>query len=335
MVFGTVLRWMVSWIQQGWLIGSVLENVMGTLQGEDAFMVRVRDTLVSEVPAFKWEISVLQAKDYLLAQTRVRAFLRGMRVDWCGPHLPPIVPALGKRPLLDFLDPEAPHTSERELSAHMRRNLVLIEQKVLEDRSSGLLDGESVVVFQVDRDQHKKYLSGYMKDICYTLTTANRYLFVLSVADIEKPRPEHAFCRLVLPSERLSLQGFPTSIASALGGTLAVKAAGNAYPVPLIAACVAPIIAAIAVSQKSLLHWPETASPPQEIDTSMVDSLVTAEGSVKKRPAGRVLKRPSASQSSARAKAPKCAQTDKIVAMRLGSQVLVDRDIFLSSSSEG
>ena len=335
MVFGTVLRWMVSWIQQGWLIGSVIENVMGTMQGDDAFMVRVCNTLEIEVPAFKWEISVLQAKDYLLAQTRARAFLRGMRVDWCGPSLPPVVPALGARRLEDFLDPEAPRTPEAELSTNMRRNLAIMEKKVLEDKASGLLEGVSVVIFQVDRDQHKKYLSGYMKDICYTLTIANRYLFVLSVADIDRPRSSRRFCRLLLPAERLSLQGFPTGIVNALGSDLlAIKATGNAYPVPLIAACVAPIIVAIAASEQSLLQWPEHASPLPETDTSMVDSLLYADASVKKRPAGRVLKRPAASRGSACKKAPKRAMADMCVATHRGRQVFVGRATFASSSSE-
>ena len=343
-VFGTVLRWMVTWIQQGWLIGSVLENVMGTVQGDEAFMVRVRNTLESEVPAFKWEINVLHAKDYLLAQNRTRAFLRGMRVDWCGPSLPPIVPALGTRPLEEFLDPEAPHTPASELSVGMRRNLVLLEKKVLADRQSGLLEGTDVVIGQVDRDQHKRYLSGYMKNICYTLTTANRYLFVLSVQDVERPRATRRFCRFLKPGERLALQGFPSSLADVLGEALSVKAAGNAYPVPLLAACLQPVICALARGlggdAQSLSRWP--ASPPEHVDDALaaqiVNRLLWEDAPVKKRPASRgsackTPKRAKAKKHTKARKGAKGAKVDRVVARRKGERKLVARSTFAPSSS--
>ena len=325
-VFAAVLKMMVAWIQQGWLIGVVLENVMGTMQGDDAFMKKVCHTLQEQVAEFAWHIDVLAAEDYKLAQNRCRVFLRGMRREWCGGQIPPPMAPLGSRTLVEFLDPSAPHTCEENLNPNMQKNLSSVEAKVVTDQAEGLLDGVVVVMFHVDRDQTKKYLSGYMKDICYTLTTANKYLFVLSVADIKLPRCKHAFCRFLLPGERLLLQGFPPDTAKHLGDdeNLIVKAAGNAYPVPLIAAALKPMIQAIASSSNSLGAWPAESTDAQEVDLSVVDSLLAQDRPAMKRPASRQQGRDTSHGGS---------NKRVFVTSQRGKHISVDRSLFASSSS--
>lgn len=325
-VFAAVLKMMVAWIQHGWLIGVVLENVMGTMQGEDAFMKKVCRTLQEQVTEFAWNIDVLAAKDYKLAQNRCRVFLRGMRREWCGGQIPPPVAPLGSRTLVEFLDPRAPHTCDDELTRNMQNNLSSVEAKVVADQAEGLLDGVVVVMFHVDRDQTKRYLSGYMKDICYTLTTANKYLFVLSVPDIKLPRCKRAFCRFLSPGERLVLQGFPPDTAKHLGNdeSLIAKAAGNAYPVPLIAAALKPMIQAIASSSKSLGAWPTQSTDAQEVDLIVIDSLLGQDRSVMKRPASRQKGRDTSHGGP---------NKRVFVTSQTGQHISVDRSLFASSSS--
>lgn len=325
-VFAAVLKMMVAWIQRGWLLGVVLENVMGTMQGgQDAFMKKVQRTLQEEVTDFVWNLDVLAARDYKLAQNRCRVFLRGMRRSWCGGQIPPPVGPLGPRTLVEFLDPRAPHTCDDELTPNMQNNLSSVEAKVEADQAEGLLDGVVVVMFHVDRDQTKRYLSGYMKDCCYTLTTANKYLFVLSVHDIKLPRCQRAFCRFLSPGERLVLQGFPPDTAKQLGNdeSLIAKAAGNAYPVPLIAAVLKPMIQAIDSSSKSLGEWPTQSTDAQEVDLTVIDALFAQERSVMKRPA---------SQKGADTRDGGSSKRVVVTSQR-GQHISVNRSLFASSSS--
>jgi len=80
-VFVAVVSWMVAFIKSGSLIAPVLENVNGILHkvvGRQSFMARVLAVLQTEATAFCWDIVCMDAKDYRLAQTRGRVFLRGL-----------------------------------------------------------------------------------------------------------------------------------------------------------------------------------------------------------------------------------------------------------------
>ena len=80
------------------------------------------------------------------------------------------------------------------------------------------------------------------KDRVPTLTTSNSYLFI-SDLQVAAKDDDREFFRFILPEERFTLQGFPKEIASSFSSTaLQIKAAGNAYPVPLIAAAVHGLI---------------------------------------------------------------------------------------------
>ena len=84
--------------------------------------------------------------------------------------------------------------------------------------------------------------AGFTVDAAPTLTTSNKYLFVASL-DLDKPASERAFWRFLLPSERPALQGFDPLVLEAQEDALRVKAAGNAYPVPVVASLLQPLLA--------------------------------------------------------------------------------------------
>ena len=73
-----------------------------------------------------------------------------------------------------------------------------------------------------------------MVKVIPTFTCHNRYIFIMDVHGIIHRTPDSSrefFRRLSVP-ERLRVQGFATSLAMDLSPASALKAAGNAYPVP-------------------------------------------------------------------------------------------------------
>jgi len=71
----------------GELKAAVIENVKGKMnemKGQDeSFMDKILTWLRKEASEFDWQVVVLKAQDYRLAQQRTRVFLKGMRTS-CG-----------------------------------------------------------------------------------------------------------------------------------------------------------------------------------------------------------------------------------------------------------
>jgi len=98
------------------------------------------------------------------------------------------------------------------------------------------------------------------------------YLFVLSVEDVFRKTPDadREFFRYFKGAERISLQGFPTKIIEDLPPDVVCKAAGNAYPVPLIIAVTHPVLRLICESDSlDFATW-----PPTEMRSRVVPSVV-------------------------------------------------------------
>ena len=88
-----------------------------------------------------------------------------------------------------------------------------------------------------------------------------RMLVCMFFKDVEDEKRE--FFRLVRGTERLVAQGFPKSTRFQLeSDALCVFASGNAYPPPLIIACVHGMIAGM--SHFDLVNW-----PPPDRDTEV------------------------------------------------------------------
>ena len=117
-------------------------------------------------------------------------------------------------------------------------------------------------VRQVDRADGMVYKQTWTQNASPTLTLHNHYLMIFSVKDVvdHTPDDQREFFRKFLPGERLALQGIPPEVAEILGPKLSTKAAGNAYPVPLIIAALYPILLAIMKSTLDLSTWPLPAA---------------------------------------------------------------------------
>ncbi|CAK0881557.1 unnamed protein product, partial [Prorocentrum cordatum] len=167
----------------------------------------------------------------------------------------------GARSLRDALG-QFPVTPRESLTKAQRRNLENHEALIREKVQEGKLNESDIVVISIDRAVQGPFNITFSVNECPTLLTHNTYLYVLSVGCVARgvPDAERAFSRLLRPTERLAMQGFPPEVAAFLGAaTLVTKAAGNAYAPHLICAVLAPMLAALKKSGLCLETWPPPA----------------------------------------------------------------------------
>ena len=246
----------------GELQAACLENVKGILHKgkdqKDSFMQRLVTTLRSEIPEFLWDVSVLKARDYCLAQDRTRVFLRGIRSSLCpAGEVPPVLPPFGQRDLKEFLAPGLPPVDRKALTKCMQKNLQDAQEQLRQLHAEGQLSMDDVVCYPLDRADEKTYKRQVCQNRTPTLLTGNSYLFISDV-NVDAPDAQRQWFRFLLPEERFTLQGFPSEISSSFRSTaLKVKAAGNAYPVPLIGAAVAGLL-------QKITSLPDTQEPLED-----------------------------------------------------------------------
>ena len=246
----------------GELQAACLENVKGILHKgkdqKDSFMQRLVTTLRSEIPEFLWDVSVLKARDYCLAQDRTRVFLRGIRSSLCpAGEVPPVLPPFGQRDLKEFLAPGLPPVDRKALTKCMQKNLQDAQEQLRQLHAEGQLSMDDVVCYPLDRADEKTYKRQVCQNRTPTLLTGNSYLFIYDV-NVDAPDAQRQWFRFLLPEERFTLQGFPSEISSSFRSTaLKVKAAGNAYPVPLIGAAVAGLL-------QKITSLPDTQEPLED-----------------------------------------------------------------------
>ena len=123
----------------------------------------------------------------------------------------------------------------------------------------------------VDRADNKTYDQNMTINAAPTLTCHNAYLFILSAGDVidGTPDEQRRFFRKFKNCERLTLQGLPAETALLLEPSTAFKAAGNAYPVPLIIATLAPMLSALTESSIQLAEWPPQRLLSQKVPEDM------------------------------------------------------------------
>jgi len=111
------------------------------------------------------------------------------------------------------------------------------------------------------------------------LTIKNRYLFLISVADVinQVEDKSREFFRFLLATERLALQGFPPEAARDFPSERLIKATGNGYPPPLIMAAAAPLIQAMGADRPAgdnfnFATWPaDWPSFQSDVSNSKLD----------------------------------------------------------------
>lgn len=163
-------------------------------------------------------------------------------------QVPPPLAPFGQLSIREMLKKNLPPTPRSALTKKQRNNLLAYEKLVKKQLKDGTLSPDSIVICEPNRGFGKPYRPCMTVDVSPCLTTSLRYLFVLSAGDIHKPDHDREFSRWMLPYERLSLQGCEPAVATTLREGHLIQACGNAYPVNLIAACMLPILHALADS---------------------------------------------------------------------------------------
>ena len=256
-VFVRIMQWVHFMVAAGGLLVVILENVSGMMHshdGREAPITQFLNALREYIPSFVWGVDQLALQNYMCPQKRVRVFLRGVRRSICE-TLPPILPAFGKRTLLDILG-KYPNTTRASMRPTIQENVLDYEKTIRDMVSKGTLDLKDVVVVAADRAAGKAWNQAVQVNAAPTLTTNNFYLLVLSVSCVVESIADESrkYFRWLTGPERLALQSLPSSLFFELGGDLAVKAAGNAYPPVLIMAATHGILKAL--SNFDLKAWP-------------------------------------------------------------------------------
>ena len=306
-VFFRILKWVLFFILCGGLMGCIIENVLGMTFLRNCFEPAIEQflrILRTAAPEFHWSHSVLEAVQYQLPQTRVRVFLCGIRkaiVD----SIPPPLDGFGKRPLRLALGVFPPMVREN-LTDAQQTNLMKAEETIGDMLAAGKLQEHDLIVFSVDRGAGDSFQQHLAINVAPTMTTHNQYLMVIEAGDVlhNVPDSQRRYFRLLKETERLTFQGFPADVVLHLkSGSLARKAAGNAYPPPLIAAVAWPMVKAISAWGVSVASWPP--SDMIALDDEKVKRLQRLESMCKAPP--RVAKEKAKRKAKAKAKKRKRA----------------------------
>ena len=284
-VFMRLIEWIVFLAHCGGLLMVVIENVPGVLSsygGLESAMNKFIRILKEAVPFFHWTWDILRLVDYYCPQTRIRAFLRGIR-KVISSYVPPPLRPFGRRTLKEALG-TFPHTPRASFSHQQQINIGVYEDRIRAMVNQRRLGLEDVVVIAPDRQDKRTYPQRMSVNVAPTFTTHNDDLLILSVADVvaRVPDNERLFFRKFLASERLTIQGLPAKMLLKLGTTLTTKASGNAYPPPLIIAALQPLLMALSQSTLLLTAWPPPGLPnmPPPGILARVQRLLRARGRV-------------------------------------------------------
>ena len=188
----TVVLWVAILIRKHGLLACILESFATHGRAFWRMTEHSMKTLALFLPEFSWRIDTLDLSDYMRPQTRVRVFIRGLRRS-VAESVPPCLPPFGKCTLRNVLVQGWPNYPREHLTQQHQKNLVDYEAIVRNLYHDGTALPDDIVVVALDRAKGKVFRQNYRINQVPTLTCHNRYLFLISVADVinqveDKPR---------------------------------------------------------------------------------------------------------------------------------------------------
>ena len=233
-VFKRIIRWCIHLARRGDLQFFVIENVVGIAhkkKGQSSLFRLMR--MLRLGTGFKVVAWKLNARDFGVAQNRPRVYIVGVRKSHMHHAL---VKPRGKQPppMRNFLNLGLPNTSRATLTHLQQRNLRMYLKRLLPQRLNKELQGTFAVI-RVDRKVDGGFRQDRVDDLIPTLTTSNRYLWIVSLGD---GACQPVTSRLLHTEERAALQGFhrwPQMCGeSCISNSAAIFMLGNAMTVPVV-----------------------------------------------------------------------------------------------------
>ena len=234
-VFKRIIKWCVHLATRGTLQFFVLENVVGITHkknGRSSLAGLLR--MLRRCTGFKIVAWKMNSRDYGVAQNRPRVYIVGVRKShMCRALVKPVARAAAP-PLKRFLSRGTSVAGAAALTLKQRRNLRSYLKFLLPQRKNKNLKGTYAVV-RVDRKIDGGFRQNRVDDLIPTLTTSNRYLWIVSLGDgLRRP----VTSRLLRVQERAALQGFhrwrEMCGESCISDSAAIFLLGNAMTVPVV-----------------------------------------------------------------------------------------------------
>jgi site-specific DNA-cytosine methylase len=228
-----------------------------------SFADKVLRRLKEDVPFFCFEYTVSDLKQTGLPHGRSRAWLRGIHRKYLADEvsLPPPILYNVSVALSDILIATLPNIAESQISTEAkRRGMVFYKSRVLQDRSEGR--SGTIAVVDLDRRPHMKFAISLTYDFVPTLRKKGPDFFVMSVADLHEPESQRKVFRYLADQERFLLQGHRSVLHQLMPNkTMSRRCTGNAYPVPMLASVLSPLLVTLKVSSCSSAVDPADAQP--------------------------------------------------------------------------
>ena len=242
-----VIEWIVYMAQRGELLWFAMEQTLGVTHKKSGSDNSYADDIIQRfkesIPYFSVTLSKVSLMKIGVKTLRQRAWITGLRKDaLCGKPMPKPISNFGVFPTVeDFLSDGIPNVNLDNMKFKRKANISFHVYRIKEAKQCG--DVGDVAVFDVDRAEGKTFRPVMHWDAIPTLKTKGPDVIVASVDDIDRPIKERRVFRFLSDEERFRFAGHPAGKAKMFSTSRDRKrAAGNAYPVPMLAAVVIPLI---------------------------------------------------------------------------------------------
>ena len=155
-----------------------------SFDGNEPFFPKVLGMLRAKLPEFHWRVDIVLTKEYMLPSRRERVLLRGIHRCFGGTEVPPLLKPFGMAHLTDFLAKGLPNTPTAALTKQQQKNKEWYESQVAHALDAKRIGPHSIVVCVLDRSHENVYSTQWKIDECPTLTTHNRYLWLMIAAEV-------------------------------------------------------------------------------------------------------------------------------------------------------
>ncbi len=241
-------------------VPGILDKDPSTDQGDgagDSHYTRWLGRITKDAPMYNiatWEMDTAA----YLPQKRKRVYTIGInRMHTCKIPLCPPPPTKPRVHLAELLHPGLPPNQEAMLPPRKQADLAVIAALARARQKPTDHGGCFWLTIPLDRDITRTWGVSWRTDGCVeTLRTGDELKWIM--------HPGYQVSRCLHPVERLSLQGFPTSLAALLGKRELLLLTGNAFSVPVVTTALVTVLTALV--DEGLLQYASALRAPPSLE---------------------------------------------------------------------